>query len=205
MILSCIHVYWWVSSSVYIPFYLALLKPLVFCLGYVHLQSLPLCDSLEERYCKALQFLHEGTFMFFSFILSINVRILARRMINTVWFLQKGLAVVAISSNSVVTHPQVCVCDSLMLVLIVEIRFFMRFFFLDFTGWARVHGRRCKSFQVSISLLIWWGIFYLFFFSIVSWLYSCSHLFMTFFSLLPSVTRGCKGIWSCLYTWVFLV
>lgn len=46
--------------------------------------------------------------------------------------LQKGLAVVAISSNSVVTHPQVCVCDSCQCLLLRLGIFYEVFFDLHF-------------------------------------------------------------------------
>ena len=68
--------------------------------------------------------------------------------------LQKGLAVVAISSNSVVTHPQVCVflCDSFssvqmsMLVVVNEVStrlFFCYFGRMGRSSWQKMP--KCSS------------------------------------------------------------
>lgn len=69
------------------------------------MQSLSFCETLEERFCEACEFLYGGKLIF---VFVKAARLLTEFiLILSSMLLQKGLAVIAISSNSVATFPQV--------------------------------------------------------------------------------------------------
>ncbi|KAL9264415.1 hypothetical protein AKJ16_DCAP11350 [Drosera capensis] len=73
--------------------------------SYVSLQSLPICYSLKRRHIETFKFLYEGTSVLGVFLSSLSLQYDSLPA-SYALVLQKGLSVVAISSNSVVTHPQ---------------------------------------------------------------------------------------------------